>query len=233
MEKMVEQLAVSHRCISIMLPGHCGTPDPEDFSNPTIETEIDILEHVVNSLPEEAIHLVGHSFGGVIALGQALKGNLNISQLSQFEPVAVSVLGDEKSAVVQKLLDKYRHDVSNIILFACGQIIEFLGGKGAFESPPDFIQETMGTLVENNIRYWDSEAVMDCKLDDLQKLSVPTRLICGTKSNSVAHAICDHLNNQIPHSKKYLIEGAIHFLVSSHAHECLAVLCDQSIICAN
>jgi len=225
-KKMVEQLAVSHRCISIKLPGHCGTPDPEDFSSPTIETELEILENVVNSLTEEPIHLVGHSFGGVIALAQALKGNLNISQLSLFEPVAVSVLDQEKRAVVKTFLTKYRHDVSQNVPFACGQVIEFWGGEGAFESLPDFIKDGMEPLVANNIRHWDSEAVMDYKLIDLQKLSIPTRLICGTKSNPVAHAICDHLNKQMPHSKKYIIEGASHFLVTSHPHECLEVLGD-------
>lgn len=228
-KKMVEQLAHSHRCISIKLPGHCGTPDPEDFSNPTIETELEILEYVVNSLPEEPIHLVGHSFGGVIALAQALKGNLNISQLSLFEPVAVSLLDEEMSAIVQEFLAKYRRDVSNKIPFACGQVIEFWGGKGAFESLPDFIKEGMEPLVTNNIRHWNSESVMDCKPVDLQNLSVPTRLICGTKSNPVANTICDYLKNQIPHSKKYTIEGASHFLVTSHARECLEAIGDQSI----
>lgn len=227
-KKMVEQLAVSNRCISIKLPGHCGTPDPEDFSNPTIETELEVIEIVVNSLTEEPIHLVGHSFGGVIALAQALKGNLKISQLSLFEPVAVSVLDKKGSAIVQKFLAKYRHDVSENVPFACGQVINFWGGDGTFESLPDVIKEGMEPLVANNIRHWDSEAVMDYKLVDLQKISIPTRLICGAKSNSVAHAICDHLNNQIPHSKKYIIEGASHFLVTSHAYECLEVLGDQS-----
>jgi len=172
---------------------------------------------------------VGHSFGGVIALAQALKGNLNISQLSLFEPVAVSVLDEEMSAKVQRFLAKYRHDVSKKIPFASGQVIDFWGGKGTFESLPEFIKEGMEPLVANNIRHWDSESVMDCKPVDLQKLSIPTRLICGTKSNSVANAICDHLNNQIPHSKKYTIEGASHFLVTSHARQCLEALGDQSI----
>ncbi len=228
-KKMIETLAANHHCISIKLPGHCGTPDPEDFSNPSIETELEILGQVVKSLTDEPIHLVGHSYGGVVALAQALKGNLKVSQLSLFEPVAVSVLDAEMSVVVKGFLAKYRQDVANKVPFACGQVIEFWGGKGSFESLPDFIKKGMESLVANNIRHWDSEAVMDCKAVDLQKLSVPTRLICGTQSNPVAHAICDHLHNQIPHSKKYIIDGASHFLVTSHVDECLETLCDQSI----
>jgi pimeloyl-ACP methyl ester carboxylesterase len=232
-KKMVEYLAVDHHCISIKLPGHCGTPDPEDFSEPTIETELEILEQVVNLLTDKPIHLVGHSFGGVIALAQALKGNLNLSQLTLFEPVTVSVLDElqdqEMSAIVQSFLAGYRFDVSQNIPYACGQVIEFWGGKGAFESLPEFIKDSMVPLVKNNIRHWDAEAVIGYNLDDIQNLTIPTRLVYGTNSNQVARAICEHLHKQIPQSKRYIIEGASHFLVTSHSTECLEALNDQSI----
>lgn len=221
---MVEHLASKHRCILIKLPGHCGTPEPRDFSNPSVETELAIIEQVVNRLTDEPIHIVGHSFGGVIALAQALKGNLNINQLSLFEPVTVSLLDNKMSAVVRKFLVKYRCDVSQEVRFSCGQVIDFWGGKGAFQSLPDFIKEGMETLALNNIRHWDCEANMEYKLADLQRVSVYTRLICGTHSNPIAHAICDLLNSNIPHSNKYTIEGASHFLVTSHASECIKIL---------
>ncbi len=232
-KKMIEQLAANHRCISIKLPGHCGTPDPNDFSDPTIETELEILEQVVKLLTDEPIHLVGHSYGGVIALAQALKGNLNLSQVSLFEPVAVWVLnraGDKEMSVrVQEFLTKYRQEASNKKPYACGHVIEFWGGKGAFESLPDFIKDSMEPLVKNNIRHWDICAATCNDLTDLQKCAVPTRLVCGDKSNPVANSICDHLRKQMPNSKKYVIEGASHFLVTSHTNECLQALSEQSL----
>src|SRR3990167_7171076 len=63
-KKMIEQLSARHTCIAIKLPGHCGTPDPQDFEAPTIETELSLIEDVVRSLTDEPIHLVGHSYGG-------------------------------------------------------------------------------------------------------------------------------------------------------------------------
>ncbi len=233
-KKMVGRLAANHHCILIKLPGHCGTPDPEDFADPTIETELEILERVVNLLTNEPVHLVGHSFGGVIALAQALKGNLNLSQVSLFEPVAVWVLDkvlDEKmGSNVQKFLTKYRYDVSQETPYVCGQVIDFWAGEGAFESLPGFIKESMELLVANNIRHWNAEAVLGSNLIDLQECVIATRLICGSQSNPVAKAICDHLSKRIPNSKQYTIEGASHFLVNSHVNECLSALCDQSVL---
>ena len=43
-KKMIEQLSARHTCIAIKLPGHCGTPDPQDFDAPTIETELKLIE---------------------------------------------------------------------------------------------------------------------------------------------------------------------------------------------
>ena len=233
-KKMIEQLAVNHHCISIKLPGHGGAPDPGDFSEPSIETELLILEQVVNELTAEPIHLVGHSYGGVVALAQALKGNLSVSQMTLFEPVSVWVLDVEKdeamSALVRKFLVKYRHDVSQGCQYSCGQVIDFWGGEGSFESLPSFIRDSMDTLTRNNIRHWDICTSIRSNKSDLQGCSIPTRLVCGTESNPVAHAITDHLNKEILNSKKYTIEGASHFLVTSHASECLSVLKDKTIL---
>jgi pimeloyl-ACP methyl ester carboxylesterase len=207
-------------------------PDPDDFADPTIETELALLEQVVTSLTDEPIHLVGHSFGGVIALAQALKGNLPISQVSLFEPVAVWVLNivDDKpmTSRLNQFLTGYRDDVAAGKPYACGQVLDFWGGEGSFDPLPDFIKQGMEPLVANNIRHWDLGVGIDSQLSDLRACTVPTRLISGSESNPVAGAICDHLNTLMPVSKRYVIEGASHFMVTTHVSECLDVLGDQS-----
>lgn len=232
-KKMIQQLSEDHRCISIKLPGHGGAPEADDFAAPTVETELTIVQQVVESLTDEAvlnepIHLVGHSFGGVVALAQALKGNLNLSQVTLFEPVSTWVLdrvGDqEMSDRVQVFLDKYTQDIANNKPDVYGQVIDFWGQEGAFASLPDFIKQGMAPLLKNNIRHWDLCANIDRGLSDLQNCAVPIRLVYGDQSNPVARAICEHLETHIPNSKKYRIEGASHFLVTSHAEECLQAL---------
>lgn len=227
-KKMVEQLAAHHHCIAIKLPGHCGTPDPEDFAAPTMETELAIIEAVVAELTDQPIHLVGHSYGGVVALAQALKGSLSLTQLTLFEPVATWVLGvagdTAMNEKVEQFLAGYRQDVLQQVPYACGQVIDFWGGEGSFQQLPDFIRDGMVPLALNNIRHWDICTVSKNTLTDLQHLRVPTRVATGDQSNPVARAIVSHLCANIPDSKSYLIEGATHFLVTSHVDECLAAM---------
>ncbi len=230
-KKMVAHLAKTHHCISIKLPGHCGTPDPEDFANPSIETELEIIESVVAEVTEQPIHLVGHSYGGVVALAQALKGSLSIEQLTLFEPVAVwslELLNDKAMmSCVDDFLEKYYQDTSNKVPYACGQVIDFWGGGNEFEMLPTFIKDTMALLQDNNLRHWKVCTQVNHSRSELMNLSVPTRIVCGSRSNQVAHAIVSHLTEQLPYSKQYEIEGASHSLVTSHVDECLSIIQDS------
>ena len=86
----------------------------------------------------------------------------------------------------------------------------------------------MTPLTRNNIRHWDLIDSIDHSLSKLQQLSTPTRVVCGNQSTAVAQAITNHLTDHIPDSKKYVIDGASHFLVTSHVDECLTALQDTS-----
>ena len=235
-KSMVSQLSVNHQCILIKLPGHCGTPDPDDVGHPTVETELAILEDVVSLLTDQPIHIVGHSYGGVVALAQALKGNLNLSQVTLFEPVAFRVLelmaDVDTSVSVRQFWDKYSYAVSEKTPYACGQVIDFLGGEGTFDSLPKFVKDGMDCLTENNLRHWLAgyNDTIGSDLNLLQQCTTPIRVVCGTQSSSVAKAICDCLIQGLPNSKKYTIEGASHFLVTSHPNECLSMLADESLL---
>ncbi len=232
-KKMIESLAATHHCIAIKLPGHCGMPDPKDFSAPSIETELEVIESVVAQLTDQPIHLVGHSYGGVVSLAQALKGSLSISKLTLYEPVAtwvLDLLGDEEMLYrTEMFLSKYRQDAADSLPYACGQVIDFWGGADVFTTLPTSIKDFMASLLENNLRHWDICTSVNNVHSDLRQLSVPTRIVCGSHSNEVAHAIVAHLDRELPNSKKFEVEGASHSLVTSHADECLAILNDEQV----
>jgi len=227
-KKMVDWLSETHHCICIKLPGHGGMPDPTDFADPLMETELAIIEQVVRKLTTEPIHLVAHSFGGVIALAQLLKASLEIAEISLFEPVAVWLLDrvkdEEMMGRVDTFLNKYRQDAANNTPHVGGQVIDFWGGAGAYDPLPDFIKESMAPLVPNNIRHWDLDAKSTASLEDLNRCEVRMRVISGSESNPVAKAICAHLLQQVPGCTTHTIDGASHFLVTTHPLQCVAAM---------
>lgn len=235
-KKMVERLSQTHHCIAIKLPGHGGMPDPTDFASPSIETELAVIEAAVRQFTDRPIHLVGHSYGGVVALAQALKGSVPVSRLTLFEPVATWVLDVAEDEAMQAelatFLGRYRRDAAAGQPHVCGQVIDFWGGGDHFAALPAHIQDAMGTMVANNLRHWDICTVPRHSRADLASLRIPTHLICGTRSNVVARAIVDHLHAELPHSQRTDIEGASHALVTSHPEACLAALLDERLLSA-
>src|SRR4051812_49079121 len=59
------------RCVTTSLLGYGGTAERRIADDPGIAHEIGILEQVIRRTGG-AVHLVGHSFGGLVALATAL-----------------------------------------------------------------------------------------------------------------------------------------------------------------
>ncbi|QID19171.1 alpha/beta fold hydrolase [Nitrogeniibacter mangrovi] len=133
--KMVDTLARDHQCILFKLPGHGTAPAPDDYDAPTIDTELDRIDAAVRDITDRPVHLVGHSYGGMVALAMALRGTLPVRRLTLFEPVAVWVLdaaGDaDMAARVTAFVDRYRQDAAAGVTHACGQVLDFWGAPAA------------------------------------------------------------------------------------------------------
>ena len=224
-KKMIEQLSARHTCIAIKLPGHCGTPDPQDFDAPTIETELKLIEDVVRSLTDEPIHLVGHSYGGVVVLSQALKGSLPIHELTLFEPVATWVLdtmGDaDMQAQVDAFLQRYRQDAANQVPYACGQVIDFWGGGNEFEALPAFVKDMMAPLTANNLRHWDLCTQIRHTRDELAIFETAKAMLAqyGRESLRHYHTVFEVLDVLLPLDmpERQIIEHVSHWLKDATA----------------
>lgn len=226
--KIVGHWSGTHQCICVKLPGHCGLPDPPDFAAPTIETELNLLELIVQETAQKPVHLVGHSYGGVLALAFALKNSVKLDRLTLFEPVATWILelaGETKLlAKVDCFLAQYRHAVAVKAPKAGGQVIDFWCDSAEFSKIPLAIQDQLLLLQENNLRHWDICTKVSHTLDDLRGLTVPTRLVVGEKSVDVAHGIIDILHGLIPGSQKQIVKDANHLLVTTHSNACSAAM---------
>lgn len=221
-------LSEHYHCIAIRLPGHDGAPDYHDYHQPDIETEVLLIERVVERLTDQPVHLIGHSFGGVVALSTALSQRVPIARLSLFEPVAVWLLEQLQTQdgiqtaldSVERFLTSYRQD-AEMNPMACRQLIEFWGGDGVFEPLPEHVKNGMATMTPQNLRHWDVCTTSTFTVQDVQRLAMPVDLVHGSESSPVAHHINQQLQRLIPVATLSEIQGATHFLVTSHVDACL------------
>src|SRR3954469_24667318 len=60
------------RCVTTSLLGYGGTAERRSAGDPSISYEAEMLESVIRQAGD-AVHLVGHSFGALVALAVALR----------------------------------------------------------------------------------------------------------------------------------------------------------------
>ena len=225
-KQMVSSLSDRYRCICIKQPGHGGAPAPDDWDNPTVETEVDIVVSVLQHLKLDPIHLVAHSFGGVVAVAVALSGKVPLRAMTLFEPVLTGVLEvsgrNTEAGAVDRFCNDYRTAIADGETYACRRVIDFWGGEGQFDQMPEFIKEAMDPLTDYNARHWDLCQNTVYTLERYQDFSVPTQLVCGDQSSPIVRSISKSLAENLGTGKMDIISGASHFLVTSHGKECLA-----------
>lgn len=227
-KKIIAVQAKKHQCIAIKLPGHGGAPEPNDMPAPTLATEINLVVHIIEQTTDQAVHLIGHSFGGVVALAVALSGRVKVRQLTLFEPVAAWVLAVAQDhphyQQVQDCFALYQQDLAQPTADACQRVIDFWGQAGDFKALPKGIQEQMRGLTAHNFRHWQLSKNISSTAHDLQHCTIPTHVVYGTCSSPVTRAVCEHLASLMPHCYAFSIQGASHFLVTTHIDQCLAMI---------
>src|SRR6267143_5674684 len=79
------------RCVTTSLLGYGGTVERRTASDPDISHEAEMLESVVRRA-DSRVHLVGHSFGGLVALAVALRKQVRLASLVIVEAPAAEIL---------------------------------------------------------------------------------------------------------------------------------------------
>ena len=91
---IISDLSSRFRCVTTSLLGYGGTVERRTASDPSISHEAEVLELVVRKAGGP-VHLVGHSFGGLVALVVALRNQVPLSSLMILEAPAMELLRAE------------------------------------------------------------------------------------------------------------------------------------------
>ncbi|HYA15183.1 MAG TPA: alpha/beta fold hydrolase, partial [Syntrophales bacterium] len=89
------------------LYGEGKTPPLEDWSY-LLDEETQLIRHLIDSIGE-SVHLVGHSYGGVLAMRLALSDQHRIASLTLIEPVVFNLLRGVELTDDHKIL----YDIKN------------------------------------------------------------------------------------------------------------------------
>jgi pimeloyl-ACP methyl ester carboxylesterase len=168
-------------------------------------------------------HLIGHSYGGGVALRFALSHPQSLRSLTLIEPSSFHVLKEAQGtdahllAEIRAVADAVNRGV------ICGDyasgmqtFIDYWGGAGSWESLSDDKKVQFGHLAVHIAHHFWSLIEENTSLSAYTAIDVPTLILCGTRSPAPSRAITRLLAETLPHARHRTIRGAGHMSPITH-----------------
>ena len=223
----------------VIAPDLLGYGDSDPWRGPrplTLADEVECVGAVI-ARTDRPVHLVGHSYGGAVALHTAMEFGARIASLSLIEPTAFYLLpqapdGEPPATAEIAEIAGVAQDVGESVLAgfpmaAAHRFIDYWCGQGAWARLPSErrwqISSRMGKV------HQDFHALL-CETTELAKLgeiAVPTLILCGTDSPRSTRRLSRVLTEAIPHARHRTIAGAGHMLPLTHAEAVNALIAEH------
>ena len=197
-------LSCDYRVIAVDLYGYGDTPLPDRKDDFTLLDEVKLVQSLLEDLlqPDERFHLVGHSYGGAVALGfcHSLPGR--VKTLTVFEPVAFHLLdrGDPGlQPVVAMMKEIARLLAAGLRTEAAATFIDYWSGPGSFARFPQRMQRDFAQRTGKLALDFNALTRTPLSLDDYRQIRLPVTLIAGRLSRLPALRVAEELSRALPY----------------------------------
>ena len=212
---LMDRLSDRFRLIAPDLYGHGHTPPWPDHRGMHVDDEVDLLEPVFQ-MAANRFHLIGHSWGGAIALKAALRHLPRLLSLVLFEPPLWSLLiaDDPCSNLARDIItnhDKSQRLIDGRDYARAGEyFIDYWMGPGAWKGMTEERRSALAVDMGAASPEWHATWNEATPLAAFAAVDVPTLLLSGTKSTAPARAVTMLLSSVLPRAEILELEGIGH-----------------------
>lgn len=218
---LMDKMSDRWRVLAVDLYGYGNSPPWPDDRAMYLDDEIALLEPVFEAAGD-GFHLVGHSFGGAIALKAALQNPGRLSSLIVYEPVLFSVLvtHDPDHPAAREIMavrdDTVRLASLGDLEGTAARFVDYWLGRGAWAAMP----EARRPAVVNGMRMvkadWHAAFQEPTPLAAFASIDVPTLSLTGSRSPAAARAVANLLCGVLPRVRAIELQGLGHMGPVTH-----------------
>jgi pimeloyl-ACP methyl ester carboxylesterase len=220
------------RCVTTSLLGYGGTAERRTAADPAMAYEADVVEAVIRRAAEGSggpVHLVGHSFGGLVAVSVALRREVPLASLAVLEAPAMELLRErgEDAAhyrAFRAMNETYFAAFERGEPEAIASMIDFYGGAGTYASWPARVRAYAGETAAVNILDWASAYAFPLSAAALAAVDLPALVAWGGASHPAAQCANALLGQSLSDATTAAIDGAAHFMIATHPSELARLL---------
>lgn len=211
------------RMLTTSLCGYGQTLETRTAQDSGMHHELRLVQHLARRAAQP-VHLVGHSFGGTVALAAALLGTIEVASLTLFEANPLDILrasgGQMLYSETLRMSQDFEHAVAAGETDAPARIIDFWGGSGVFAAMPEAVRAYCRATAATNVLDWHCDFGFSVSAAECSRLDTPILLVRGALANAAMVGITDALGANLPNVKRAEVAEAGHFLITSHAKAC-------------
>ena len=111
-QSIQKHLPQRYRFLGTSLCGYGETTETRTLYDNSINHEIEILSQITASI-QKPVHLVGHSFGGLVCFAAILMGKLKVKSLTTFEANPITLLEEKTYSDSEKHVKSVRTSSDN------------------------------------------------------------------------------------------------------------------------
>jgi len=214
-----------------------GYGDTKAFAGPepmTLRDEAALSAAVIRAeLPNclgRTAHIVGHSYGGTIALVLALAWPDLVGRLTLLEPAPYVLLREAGNAVLAEEIEaQNRRFVATVRAGrdaeAMEQYIDYFNGRpGYWRRLEDRVQARMLALADRLAVGLDAVERLDMRCADLASIAVPVTVIRGGATDPLHARVSELVAQSIPGATLIDLPGAGHMMTLTHGAEIAELL---------
>jgi pimeloyl-ACP methyl ester carboxylesterase len=210
------------------LHGHGSAPAWPD-APATLAVDADRVLALAGA-PADGIHLVGHSYGGAVALQIALAHTRRVRSLTLYEPVAFGILralAPDDAALAE--IEEIAHTVAATLnsgdtTGAARTFVNYWGGAPAWDS----LGPTQRASVEARLpavpRHFDALFRAAWDRQTLAALQMPILVMQGSATRASARRVAQELAGALPHVQRLVLPGAGHLGPITHGPQVNAAI---------
>jgi pimeloyl-ACP methyl ester carboxylesterase len=227
--RLKEKLEPTHRVLAPDFIGYGGSAPWAGEADFHFNADLAVAEAVA-ALAGAPVHLVGHSYGGFIAMLVAARAQVPLASISVFDPVSFGVLtstDDHEGLADLAALDPggrfFAPELKGTPEWS-ELFVDYWGGPGYWTRLPD---QQRAAFVAGGKKMF--EEVRSLSYDHTPhtayaRVTAPALIITGSASTVAGRHTAAVLARTMPHARLESVEGAGHMAPLSHAHQVNALI---------
>jgi len=226
-DAQIDTFSKSYRIITYSRRFNFPNQNTKEIKKFSAITEAEDLAAFITQLQLGSVHLVGHSFGGLISLFLVKKHPELVRSLTLSEPALIGwlpniaggkILYDNFNTQLWKPV-KQAFEMNDTTAVLKQTLVYFAGADILDQLPPEVKNQFIVNIPEWHAIAFSPQAFPDFKKKDLKDINVPTLLLSGGQTLPMLQLTNKELKSALPNAQHYHLDEGTHDYWMTHPQQ--------------